>query len=40
MEGITPQPAVFFRCAVITLGALLLGGLVFRKAQDKFIFYL
>lgn len=40
MEGITPQPAVFFKCTAVMLAALLFGGLVFRKTQDKFIYYL
>ena len=40
MHGITPQPAVFFRCTAVTVCVLALGGIVFRKTQDRFIFYL
>lgn len=40
MEGVTPQPSVFFMCGVIMISALMVGGLVFRKTQDKFIYYL
>ncbi len=40
MEGVAPQPAVFFRCTIVTLAALFAGGLIFKKTQDRFIFYL
>lgn len=40
MEGGAPQPIVFFRCTAVTVAALLAGGLIFRKSQDRFIFYL
>lgn len=40
MEGCTPQPVVFFRCTIVSIAALLAGGLIFKKTQDRFIFYL
>ncbi len=36
----TPTPAQFAGCAVSALAVLLLGALVFRKNQDKFIYYI
>lgn len=40
MEGITPRPGEFVVCTALALGMLLIGGLVFKKTQDKFVFYL
>ncbi len=40
LEGITPEPYMFFQCAVITAISLIIGGFIFKKAQDKFIFYI
>lgn len=40
MEGCAPQPIVFFRCTAVAMAALLAGGLIFQKSQDRFIFYL
>lgn len=40
MEGCAPQPAVFLKCTLVAFAALLAGGLLFKKTQDQFIFYL
>lgn len=40
MDGISPEPIVYVRCALMALGALLVGALVFRKSQDRFVLYL
>jgi len=40
LDGISPEPAVYVQCFLIALGALLIGALVFRKNQDKFVLYL
>ena len=40
LDGISPEPVVYVQCALIALGALIIGSLVFRKAQDRFVLYL
>ena len=40
LGGISPEPAVYVQCLLMALGALLVGALVFRKAQDRFVLYL
>lgn len=40
LDGISPEPAVYVQCLLIALGMLLIGALVFRKSQDKFVLYL
>ena len=40
MEGISPEPMVYVKCFVMAMGALLIGALVFRKSQDRFVLYL
>lgn len=40
LEGISPQPREYFVCALFSAAFLMAGILVFRKAQDKFIFYI
>ncbi len=40
LSGISPEPAVYVQCLLMALGALLIGALVFRKAQDRFVLYL
>ncbi len=40
MDGISPEPAAYLQCALIAAGILLAGLFVFKKTQDKFIFYL
>lgn len=40
LSGISPEPAVYVQCLLMAVGALLVGALVFRKSQDKFVLYL
>lgn len=40
LNGISPEPAVYVQCLLLALGALLIGALVFRNAQDRFVLYL
>lgn len=40
LEGITPRPVVFCQCTVVALVMLGIGSLIFKKTQDKFIFYI
>ena len=40
LDGISPEPAVYVQCFLIALAMLLIGALVFRKNQDKFVLYL
>ncbi|MBR6209440.1 MAG: ABC transporter permease [Oscillospiraceae bacterium] len=40
LDGLSPEPVVYFRCMMIALGMLLAGVFVFRKNQDKFVLYL
>ena len=40
MDGLSPEPAVYMQCALMALGALVVGALVFRKSQDRFVLYL
>ncbi len=40
LDGISPEPAVYVQCMLMALAALLLGALVFRKTQDRFVLYL
>lgn len=40
LSGISPEPAVYIQCMIISLTAILMGALVFRKTQDRFVLYL
>jgi len=40
IEGVSPEPTVYVQCALFALGSLLLGTLIFKKNQDKFVLYL
>ncbi|MCI8649343.1 MAG: ABC transporter permease [Anaerotruncus sp.] len=40
IDGISPEPRVYLICAIFTLAMLGIGGLVFHKTQDKFVFYI
>ena len=40
MDGLSPEPAVYVQCALMALGTLVIGALVFRKSQDRFVLYL
>ena len=40
LDGISPEPSVYVQCTLMALGSLLIGALVFRKSQDRFVLYL
>ncbi len=40
LDGLSPEPIVYVHCFIIAFGMLLVGALVFRKNQDKFVLYL
>lgn len=40
IDGISPEPIVYVQCTLVALAALLLGALVFRRTQDRFVLYL
>lgn len=37
LQGVSPEPMAYLYCIVFSLGTLLIGGLVFKKTQDKFV---
>ena len=40
IDGTSPEPIVYFQCMMMALITLLIGALVFRKTQDRFVLYL
>lgn len=40
MDGISPEPKAYLICLVFAVGSLVIGGLIFRKMQDKFVLYI
>lgn len=40
LEGISPQPREYLVCAMISAAFFITGLLIFRRSQDKFIFYI
>ena len=40
IDGISPEPVMYALCAMTSLITLILGALVFRKGQDRFVLYL
>ena len=40
LDGISPEPRSYFLCLMISLFVLLVGALIFRWKQDKFVLYL
>lgn len=40
LNGISPEPVVYVQCLLIAVAALLVGALIFRRTQDRFILYL
>lgn len=40
LNGISPEPAAYATCFCTALAMLILGAFVFKKTQDKFVFYL
>ncbi len=40
LNGVSPEPIMFINCMLMAVGMLVLGALVFRKVQDRFVLYL
>lgn len=40
LDGISPEPVIYVQCLLMALVALVIGALVFRKSQDRFVLYL
>ena len=40
LEGISPEPREYLVCALFSAGFFLAGLWVFKRSQDKFIFYI
>ena len=40
LDGISPEPIVYIQCMLIALAVLVVGAIVFRKSQDRFVLYL
>lgn len=40
LNGVAPEPTAYVQCFFIALAALLVGSLIFRKAQNRFVLYL
>ena len=40
INGVSPEPKAYLLCAAASLIPLILGALVFKKAQDRFVLYL
>lgn len=40
IDGISPEPIFYIQCMLMALGMLIIGSLIFKKSQDKFILYL
>lgn len=40
LYGVSPEPIVYLQCLIFAIGMLIIGGLIFKKAQDKFVLYI
>ncbi|WP_167958634.1 ABC transporter permease [Anaerosporobacter faecicola] len=40
IDGISPEPMMYVKCVAFSLLSLIIGVVIFRKGQDKFILYL
>lgn len=40
MDGVSPEPRAYFFCLIMAIGPLLIGALVFKKTQDKFVLHI
>ena len=40
IDGISPEPIMYVKCALFALGTLIVGASVFKKTQDRFVLYL
>lgn len=37
LQGVSPEPVAYLYCIIFSLGTLLIGALIFKKTQDKFV---
>lgn len=37
LQGVSPEPLAYLYCIIFSLGTLLIGALIFKKTQDKFV---
>jgi ABC-2 type transport system permease protein len=37
LQGVSPEPMAYLYCIIFSLGTLLIGALMFKKTQDKFV---
>lgn len=40
LNGLSPEPVIYVQCFLMAVGMLVVGALVFRKSQDRFVLYL
>ena len=40
LDGLSPEPRMYFSCAIMALSMLCFGAFIFKKTQDKFVLYL
>lgn len=40
LNGISPEPLVYVQCLIISMIMLVVGALIFKRSQDKFVLYL
>ena len=40
LDGLSPEPSAYMSCLAIALIMLLLGAVIFRQTQDRFVLYL
>lgn len=40
LDGLSPEPAVYVQCFLIAIAMLIVGALMFRRTQDRFVLYL
>lgn len=40
MQGISPEPVMYFQCAMMAIISFTVGAFVFKKSQDNFVLYL
>lgn len=40
IDGVSPEPIMYMQCFLFAIGSLIIGSLIFKKSQDKFVLYL
>ncbi|MBQ9886464.1 MAG: ABC transporter permease [Lachnospiraceae bacterium] len=40
IDGVSPEPSAYVICGALAVLSLLIGGLIFKKTQDKFVLYI